>query len=252
MPLAHIEYRLLPPPPSLTDFVESFWMLVNHSDREQEVVVLPDGRVDVFFSSSPDEGYHVTLLGLGSEPSRNTVLPGTIIFAVSFKLPAVEYILGTSIASLMNAAVNLPHDFWGIAPGDINDFDAFCRKLSDTLEGLIKEVPDEKKRKLFDLIYSSHGSMTVSGLSREVSWSSRQINRYFNQWFGLSLKAYCNILRFRASFEHINEGRLFPEQNFTDQAHFIRDVKKYSGVVPRELRKNPDDRFIQFSTLRKK
>jgi AraC-like DNA-binding protein len=89
-------------------------------------------------------------------------------------------------------------------------------------------------------------------MSEQVHWSSRQINRYFNQLFGLSLKAYCNILRFRASFQHIKEGKLFPEQNFTDQAHFIKEIKKFSGVLPKELSKNKDDRFIQFSTLTKK
>lgn len=78
------------------------------------------------------------------------------------------------------------------------------------------------------------------------------MNRYFNQTFGLSLKAYCNILRFRASIEHIKQGKLFPELNFSDQAHFIKEVKKLSGVVPKELSKNENDRFIQLSTLTKK
>jgi AraC-like DNA-binding protein len=111
---------------------------------------------------------------------------------------------------------------------------------------------DERKRKLFNLIYAAQGSITIKELSESVHWSSRQINRYFNQWFGLSLKAYCNILRYRASFKQISEGKLFPEQNFTDQAHFIKAVKRYSGVTPKELAKNADDRFIQFSTLPEK
>jgi AraC-like DNA-binding protein len=100
---------------------------------------------------------------------------------------------------------------------------------------LIKEKIDARKQKLFELIYDSAGSMTVKELSEKVYWTSRQINRYFNQQFGISLKAYCNILRFRASFGHIKEGRLFPEQNFSDQAHFIKEVRKLSGVAPREL-----------------
>ncbi len=36
------------------------------------------------------------------------------------------------------------------------------------------------------------------------------MNRYFNQEYGISLKTYCNILRFRASFRHIKEGKLYP------------------------------------------
>jgi AraC-like DNA-binding protein len=63
------------------------------------------------------------------------------------------------------------------------------------------------------------------------------------------LKAYANILRFRASFEQLHRGELYPEQNFADQSHFIREVKKLSGVTPKELNKNKNDRFIQFSVL---
>ena len=114
---------------------------------------------------------------------------------------------------------------------------------------LINPDIDSRKQKLFELIYSSNGSLRVKELSEKVYWSSRQINRYFNRQFGLSLKAYCNILRFRASLPQIRNGRLFPEENFADQTHFIKQIKKFSGVVPKELLKNKNDRFILLSTL---
>ncbi|MCH5686581.1 AraC family transcriptional regulator [Niabella sp. W65] len=98
-------------------------------------------------------------------------------------------------------------------------------------------------------MYSTKGDISVKALSEKVYWSSRQINRYFNDRFGLSVKNYCSILRFRASFEHIKEGKLFPQQNFADQSHFIREVKKRSGVSPKELKRNQNGRFIQFSAL---
>src|SRR6187551_2773962 len=114
---------------------------------------------------------------------------------------------------------------------------------------ILKVFAKKFLQKLFDLIYSSNGSLPVKELSDKVFWSSRQINRYFNEQFGISLKAYCNILRFRASFSHIKDGKLFPHENFADQSHFIKEVKKLSGVSPKELKRNQNDRFIQFSTL---
>ncbi len=77
-----------------------------------------------------------------------------------------------------------------------------------------------------------------------------QINRYFNQQFGISLKTYCNILRFGASFKHISEGKLFPEQNLADQNHFIKEIKKFAGVTPKVLSKNKDDRFVNISAIK--
>lgn len=247
-----LAYKISQPPPALSPFVESYWMLVNLTDQPQEMIILPDGRVDVFFSMATNEPYHVMLMGLEENADRVMFPAGMRIFAVSFKLPAVEYILQTDIAAYLNTACWLPDDFWGISAEDLNDFDHFCSKVSASIQQALVTDTDTRKLQLFDLIYSSNGAIPVKELSAKVFWSSRQINRYFNQKFGLSLKAYCNILRFRASFQHIKEGRLFPEEAFADQSHFIKNVKKYAGVAPKELHKNKNDLFIQFLALPKK
>jgi AraC-like DNA-binding protein len=247
-----IEFRIAKPTPQLSDFVESIWMQINHSETEKEIVVLPDGRFDIIFSYSDIEPYQVALIGLTSEPEQIIFPSKGIMFAISFKLLAIEYLLDMKAPSLLNTAHPLQNNFWGIIKNDLNDFESFCEKVSANMLTLIKPDIDKRKQKLFDLIYSSNGSLTVKELSEKIFWEERQINRYFNQFFGIPLKAYCNILRFRASFPHIKEGKLFPQQNYTDQAHFIREVKKLSGVIPKELSKNKNDRFIQFSTLPKK
>lgn len=244
--------KFIEPEQSLADFVESIGVFYNPSDKPKDVVVLPDGRVDLFFSKSDSEPFHVTLMGLETEPEQRSVPPKTLNFAISFRPIAVEYILQTSIADFLNSGKEYPNDFWGFGIDDLNDFDAFYKKISLKVKELIPKEVDERKRNLFNLIYSSKGEMSVKELSEKISWSSRQINRYFSQYFGLSLKAYCSILRFRKSLEHIANGKLFPELNFTDQTHFIKEIKKFAGVVPKELSKNKDDRFVLLSLLKRK
>jgi len=243
------EFKLIKPDKSLADFVESFWLLQNHSDQDKEIVVLPDGRVDLFFSQSATDPFHITLSGLETHPERAILTAKTRMFAISFKLLATEYVFQKTVSNLLDNATYLPTDFWNFNAIDLQDFNLFCQKATRKIQELLPGEIDNRKRKLFDLIYSSNGALTIKELSEKVFWSSRQINRYFNQQFGISLKAYCNILRFRASFQHIKEGKLFPQQNFADQSHFIREVKKLAGVSPKELKRNQDDRFIQFSTL---
>jgi len=245
--------KFIQPDPSLDSFVENIGMFHNPMDKEKEVVVMPDGRVDLFFmQSGPNEPFNVFLIGLETAPEQRSIPSGTIAFVISFRPLAVEYILHTSIAALLNTAKTLPDNFWNLTPNDLKDFEQFAQKISQIVTELLPEAVDERKRKLFDLIYSSNGEMSVKELSETAGWSSRQINRYFNQQFGLSLKAYCSILRFRASLGHIAEGKLFPELNFTDQTHFIKEIKKFSGVVPKELSKNKNDRFILLSVLKQK
>lgn len=245
-------YKFIKPDKSLGDFVESLGMFHNQSDKAKEVVVMPDGRIDLFFSQSASVPFHVTLIGLETVPEQRSVPPQTLTFVISFTPLAVEYILHTAIADILNSSKDCQNDFWNFNADDLKDFDAFYKKASQKITALLPTAIDERKRKLFELIYSSNGEMSVKDLSEKVFWNSRQINRYFNQQFGLSLKAFCNILRFRVSLEHIAQGKLFPELNFTDQNHFIKEIKKFSGVVPKELSKNQNDRFILLSVLKQK
>ena len=246
-----LAYQSRQPEPELAPFVESFWSVANHSDQSKNVTLMPDGRVDLHFFVSPCEAYHVAIAGLECEPSPVTIAPGSVLVAVSFKLLAMEYVLNASTAAILNNRAVVPPEEWGIAEAELADFDLCCRKLSARIRQILRADVDIRKQKMFELIYASQGAASVSEIADSVQWSSRQINRYFNQWFGLSLKAYSSILRFRASLGQIGEGKLYPEDFFFDQAHFIKDIKKYSGHTPKQLYKNQDDRFIQLLALKK-
>lgn len=239
-----IVWKTIQPPKELQDFVESIWMLTNLDDNEHRMVIFPDGSFDIIFSLSNNKNFKATLRGLDTEPSQTILLGNSILFGISFKLLAIEYLLEEKVGSLLNKGVRLSDDFWDIGKNDFENFDTFCKKVSYKMMALIKPQIDNKKLQLFDLIYTSNGTLTVKELAQKVFWSSRQINRYFNQTVGISLKAYCNVFRFRSSLNHIKNGKLYPELNFTDQSHFIKEVKKMSGVTPKELFKNKNDRFI--------
>ncbi|TWF32787.1 helix-turn-helix protein [Chitinophaga polysaccharea] len=242
-----MKLKSIQPVKGLADFVESFWMIRNDSAESKEIIVLPDGRFDIIFSATANEPFHATLRGLDTHPHQG-VVPGQVtMFAVSFKLLAIEYLLDIKMAAVLNEGQRLPDGFWNMGPHDLEDFEGFCEKISATMLDRIESDIDNRKKELFDLIYASNGTLTVHELSDRVAWSRRQINRYFNEQFGLSLKAYCNIFRFKASLQQIKAGRLFPELNFADQTHFIKEIKKFSGVVPKELAKNQNGRFILLS-----
>jgi AraC-like DNA-binding protein len=241
-----LEYRTASPAPALAAVVESYWMLKNTADS-RSIMLLPDGRIDVLFSQADGVPFHATLMGLGTEAETATFSAGTLLYGVSLHLPAPEYLLHTRVADIVNGARVLPPGFWDIIPDDLTDFDHFCAKLNDRLLSLLNPAIDPRKRRLFELLYASNGARPVHELAAEAGWSSRQINRYFQEYFGLPLKTYGAILRFRAAFPQLRAGRLFPEQDFADQAHFIREVRRLAGVRPKDLARNENDRFIQFS-----
>jgi len=246
----NFDYKAIEPDESFLDFVENIGMFHNKSDKAMEVVLLPDGRIDLFFMQSESEPFKISLIGLETIPEQQNIPANTLAFKITFKPLGVEYLLQTSITDILNSGKVLPKDFWNVTNDDLKDFDSFHTKINQKLKELLPAKIDERKRQLFKLVYESNGEIKVQELSEAISWSSREINRYFNKQFGLSLNAFCKILRFKVSLEHIAKGKLFPELNFTDQNHFIKEIKKFSGVVPSELSKNTNDRFILLSVLK--
>ncbi|WP_276091430.1 AraC family transcriptional regulator [Pedobacter sp. JY14-1] len=247
---ADFRYQFCQPEGPVADFVESIGMFHNPSDNPKEAVLLPDGRIDLFFMRSGLGFFQPLLIGLETAAEQRIIPAKILAYTISFKPLAVEYILQTPIAGFLNSAIGLPDDFWGFRDEDLKDFDTFHKWAIQKISDRLPVEMDERKRRLFNLIYTSKGELSVKELSKSVSWSSRQINRYFAAQLGLSLKSYCDILRFRTSLEHICQGKLFPELNFADQSHFIKKIRKFSGVVPKELSKNENDRFILLSVLK--
>lgn len=241
-----LQYRQKKPDKSLANFVDSFWVLQNQSATDEGVIV-PNGKIDLFFSKTPDNEFRVTLMGLETKPKPLANQDVSIVFAVSFNPLAMEYILQRNVADILDSGMRLPNNFWNFNIDDLNDFEVFCKKATQQIQSVLPKEIDNRKVKLFELLFATDGEISVKELSEKIFWSSRQINRYFNEQFGVSLKTYCKIIRFRASLQDIKEGKLFPQHNFTDQSHFIKDIKKLSGVSPKELHKNKNDRFLQFS-----
>ena len=82
-----------------------------------------------FFLESVSEPFHITLLGLETYPEQRYIAPHTLaFFVISFKPIAVEYILHTSIADLLNLGKELSPDFWNFKADDIKDFNHCCTK----------------------------------------------------------------------------------------------------------------------------
>jgi len=98
---------------------------------------------------------------------------------------------------------------------------------------------------LFAALYRTGGSLPVAQVASEAGWSLRQLHRYFQARFGLSVKAYSGVLRSYAAAQQLRPADLFASGNYCDQSYGIRELKKYTGASPRQLNRHRHDRFIQ-------
>ena len=239
------QFRKIDQEDDLFDYVYGFSALENISGISNGVII-PNGRVDLHLYKTKGGEFCISLVGLETKPKSMREDEITTLFSISFNPLGIEYILQRDIAGILNHGEKLSPDFWDYRESDLDDFSAFCEKSLSMIVSLIPGKTDPRKKQLFDLIFQTNGEMGVRGISQRINWGERQINQYFNNQFGLSLKAYCNILRFQASLAHINSGQLFPQLNYYDQSHFIKEIKRLSGASPKELFKNENNRFLQF------
>ena len=238
-----LNFHFKKPDADLVDFVYAFSALTNVTEIDKGIII-PNGKIDLMWCKTKDNTWEVLLMGLETKAKEMPHNDFEVFYCISFNPLSLEYILKVSIAEILNTAKKLPVDFWEL---EMDDFDDFCNKATAKIRCLIPSKIDERKRQLFRFIFEKDGQINVKELSEKIGWRERQINRYFNQKLGISLKSYCTIVRFQASLPYIKQGKLAPQfDHFTDQSHFIKEIKKLSGVSPKELFKNENDRFLQF------
>jgi AraC-like DNA-binding protein len=242
-----MKYREIKPFGFLSNFVQCFWEYEN-TETEIEHTILPDGYFDLIAEFKDKKLITLKLTGVWTKPVNVTIPKSIKIFAIRFKLLATEYLFQQEIKSILNTTKPLPFNYWNINNYQSNEFEIFVSGITNKLDNSIKHLKeiDNRKLKLFELIYQNK-PISVNELSQNVFWSSRQINRYFNAKFGFSLKEFLKIIRFKSSYEHISNGELYPKNEYFDQAHFIKEARKYSGTTPKELYRNKNDRFLQLS-----
>ncbi|CAM4052124.1 transcriptional regulator, AraC family [Pedobacter westerhofensis] len=247
-------YKEIQPAITLLPYVKCFWWFENPAEKVLNLTILPDGCFDIIVVFKNNIQTEISLTGLWTQQVEVPIEPNTQIFGIRFKLLAADYILKQKLAAICDTEQKLPLNFWNIDKMSFTRLEQTAEKFNDIILDVIGDLATVESRilNLSNLLYETNGELTVQQYSLEVFWTSRQINRYFRDRFGLSLKSYANILRCFASFQQLRNGNLYPEQNYFDQSHFIKALKKYTGNSPTELFQNKNDRFLQLAVLTKK
>ena len=246
-------YKELKPSKHLQDFIHSFWTHKNPDDEPQEMTISPDSFFKIIFFVQDDRIIHYFMTGIWTEQKDFIIPPRTSSFGCRLKILAPEYLIDEEISSLLNSFKQLDLSYLNLNRFNLIDFQFIVKQWEAELSKLNPNKPVQaSKLRLSQLLYTANGSLSATEVSNQIYWSNRQINRYLNKYIGISLKKYLNIQKIYASYLQIRQGELFPEKNYFDQAHFIREVKKHTGETPKTLYLKQNDRFIQLKHIREK
>lgn len=254
-----MRYEEHAPHSSLQDYVKCFWTLEKeYTPEEPNEEVTPDASIELilnfgapYFLQSegvPDRGMPAAfLVGLQKEPLLYHCIGTVKIVATRFYAWGVVPFF-TPHPSANNMTVTLSDEWRGLADKiepkiRVDDYVSAVADVEDFLIGKLLTANFDLKqiRIAGQLLYREKGQFRVSELAEYCNLSARQLERQFKSAVGVSPKTLARTIR----FEEIRNRLMFSpdasltdlayEFGYTDQAHFIRDFKEFTGKTPGEF-----------------
>lgn len=93
-------------------------------------------------------------------------------------------------------------------------------------------------------IIESKGSISVYELSEQFGYSERHINRLFKEVYGFGPKDFGKYVRFQGILKEIysnpnrENSQFIIGTGYSDQAHFQREFKSFTGITPKQYAKS--------------
>ena len=244
-------YYEISPAPALAEFVQSFWRIETDAAEDSQEEVEPDGCFDIVVYIRKNGRNKVYLTGIWDKPIMVITPSDSNIVGVRFYPVAVALFLRMTLAELKNLSCPFSSDMVYESAGISLDY-LFTERNPDDIIAFLKVYltlrlefgEDLRDNYLYALLNAGLDS-SVSAFSAGVGLSERQLNRKFSAMFGLPPKSYLNILRFIQARQLLRSGSepslagIAAAAGYSDQAHFTREFKKYSGKTPgKYLREN--------------
>ncbi|TGK40349.1 helix-turn-helix domain-containing protein [Leptospira andrefontaineae] len=238
----------------MSDLIRISW---NHKESPETYTVLPGEECVIGIQTKGKIS-----LGSGEQPKAlakagiTGILRGPRTF---FSEKNTKSLLVYISPLLLSRMISVPMD--QISDSSLSLEDLFSREMISGLvadceeadsKGLEASQTLEKFRNLFTLkeekekflpeavlkIKSSFGEIGIKGLAEDLGVSQSSLERGFKSRIGLSPKEYAGLIRFRNIFRFYNSSssltELALEAGYYDQAHFIREFKKKTGVSPKQ------------------
>ncbi|GEM_PF-187605 len=256
------QYRSYPVNAALSKHIDCIWTEGFSKLPEYHYIdhlIVPDNTAELIFSTHSierrfaNEGdtvmkCHSHLAGLKTKPQL-VKLKGAVLIAVRFKpyglyrftnIPLhetidrsvpTEYLFGSAIKQLEEELL-LTNDL-KTQVVLINSF--FTKKLVRS-----KQSADDMFDHVCGQMISSGGMLKINELADQLRVSVKTVERRFNERLGLSPKKYAQILRFfqsmKTAFDPERDclGSLAYANGYYDQMHFVKEVKRFTGLTPRE------------------
>ena len=240
-----VSYLTLEPSPPLTGIVERIWRVEDAGGSNTAETICPDGCAEIVIHlADPMRGQARELLvGQMDSPLTVTATGRVAMVGARFTPTGLHHLLAIPQHQLVGAIVPLDCVLqkWThrtrAQVESVRDPRQQLHAFSRALESLVR---DDAPRDL--AVEFAVGVMRIRGgpaglerIARAAGISRRQLERRFRDHVGLSPSLYGRIVRFQHAFaaiKHEPGAAVAARLAFVDQAHLIREVRRFSGQTP--------------------
>ncbi len=264
-----MNYQIYRPHSDLETIVKCYWTLeIPKQKTVQRQLILPDGCVDMCFTLgddikryTSDDDYIIQprqmLLGQITEQFYIEPTGYVNTFAIRFYPYGFANFTHLSLKELGNKetplnklfgevkAKQLSHEI--IQASTTNErIDIIESFLFNTLND--KATIDNIVKSTIDTMFLTNGSKPLNAILKDDLPKRRQLERNFNKQIGLSPKQLSKVIRLQATLQMLlNQTAetltgIAYENEYYDQAHFIKDFKEFTGITPKEFL--ADDKMV--------
>lgn len=240
----------------ISNFTISF---PNQTIISDNYTIIPHGSVTlVFFYDAT--GLHSLLFGPTTKPKTvgNIANRCDVILIIEFQPAGFFPLIGIQQSELIDKVVpfsiintSLDLEIKKIFNESLS-IDKLILKLEELLISNIKIEYSYEFILAIQLIIQNFGNISSQEISKKVFYSSRHLNRLFNQYLGLSMKSFSRLVRINKSIKLLNNNKtslmsICNELGFYDIPHFIKDFKIVCGITPQKYRANMSDFYSEIA-----
>jgi len=259
LPLSHIGFTRVEPGREYAELVECYWFIntKEHNPVNTCEHLHADGGHGIILN------YESSLSFEGSKISSNSFFDGTNTISrtlglqgalnaagIRFKPAGAAILFDFPLKEIKNETISLDDaniPFHSVLYNRVKEALTREDKVSE-IENWLSQVYNDNKcisKSILELIKAinhTKGIQPISLLEKHLGYSKRKIERLFNAQTGMSAKEYATNLRIEFARKLIksNNSTSLTEIAYTlgyyDQAHFIKQFKKSTGLSPGEYR----------------
>ena len=256
-----LKFTILPPPAMLQQDVECIRIGEHSGEEGAAIKVAPNALPGIAFQHRDGQpaleniitpsGITSTptlfLYGAGTEPSVMNFKNGSYAtIQVLLKPHALKTLFGINASALSNGHAELDEFSTDDLNTQLMEARTEQQRVTYLLNFLATKLKEENKRdtlieESLRLIHRHIASISVKFLLETFCISERHFERRFSQTVGVSPRSYIRVRRFNEAIRLIKTGQYEKLTDiahglcYYDQSHFIRDIKTFSGMTPKDI-----------------